>query len=104
MFISQSREVLLKGKDRHSWPPCTNKFRSAPFKNENIIDVFYKTSYLDEEVNRTEPSPSVSFPCPSEASLMDYLHCRWIEGDKACDSDTIVLALATLSVSIGQGK
>jgi hypothetical protein len=23
---------------------------------------FYKTSYLNEEVNRTEPSPSVSIP------------------------------------------
>jgi hypothetical protein len=27
---------------------------------------FYKTTYLNEEVNRTEPSPSVSVPCPNE--------------------------------------
>jgi hypothetical protein len=26
--------------------------------------LFYKRSYLIEEVNRTEPSPSVSVPCP----------------------------------------
>ncbi len=26
---------------------------------------FYKTSYLNEEVNRTEPSPSVSVPSSS---------------------------------------
>ena len=25
----------------------------------------YKTSYLNEEVNRTDPSPSVSLPCSS---------------------------------------
>jgi hypothetical protein len=34
------------------------------FYIENIIFPFYKTSYPNEEVNRTEPSPSVSFPCP----------------------------------------
>jgi hypothetical protein len=28
-----------------------------------IIFTFYKTSYLNEEVNCTEPSPSVSVPC-----------------------------------------
>jgi len=32
---------LLKGKNRHSWPPGTNQFRSAAFKNEIIF--FYKT-------------------------------------------------------------
>jgi hypothetical protein len=26
---------------------------------------FYKTSYFNEEVNCTEPSPSISFPCRS---------------------------------------
>jgi hypothetical protein len=30
---------------------------------ENIVYFFYKTSYPDEEVNCTEPSPSVSVPC-----------------------------------------
>ncbi len=29
---------------------------------ENIIFLFYKTSNLNEEVNCTEPSPSVSIP------------------------------------------
>ncbi len=29
---------------------------------KNVIFIFYKTSYLNEEVNRTEPSPSVRFP------------------------------------------
>jgi len=46
------REVFLKGKDQYGWPPCTYWFWSAPF-NENIIDMFYKTSYLNEEVNCT---------------------------------------------------
>jgi hypothetical protein len=30
---------------------------------ENIIYICYKTSYLIEEVNGTEPSPLVSVPC-----------------------------------------
>jgi hypothetical protein len=39
--------------------------RSAHFKNENIIYLFYQTSYLNLEVNGTEPSPSVRLPWPS---------------------------------------
>ena len=45
---------------------CTKDFKSALFYIENIIYIFYKTSYLDEEVNRTEPSPSVSIPWLSD--------------------------------------
>jgi hypothetical protein len=55
-------ETLLKGKAQYSWPPCTNLFISAPFYIENSIYIFNKTSYLNEEVNCTEPSPSVSNP------------------------------------------
>jgi hypothetical protein len=43
-----TREVLLKGKAKYGWPPCTNQFRSDPFNIENIINLFYKTSYLIE--------------------------------------------------------
>jgi hypothetical protein len=35
---------------------------SAHFYIENIIFLFTKTSYLNEEVNCTEPAPSVSIP------------------------------------------
>jgi hypothetical protein len=31
-------------------------------KLKNIISLLYKTSYLNEEVNCTEPSPSVGVP------------------------------------------
>ncbi len=31
--------------------------------NQNIIYIFHKTSYLNEEVKCTQPSPSVSIPC-----------------------------------------
>jgi hypothetical protein len=34
----------------------------AAFYFENISDLFHKTSYLNEEVNCTEPLPSVSLP------------------------------------------
>jgi len=57
-----ARKPLQKGKVHYSWPPCTNLFRSAPFYIENIIYIFNKTSYLNEEFNRTEPSHSVSIP------------------------------------------
>jgi len=51
-----TKETLLNGK------AYTNLFRLAPFYTENIIYIFSKTSYLNEEVNGTEPSPSVSIP------------------------------------------
>jgi hypothetical protein len=60
--ICLSMELLLKGKVQYSWPPCTNLFRWALFYKEDIIYLFYKTSYLKEEVNCTEPYPSVSVP------------------------------------------
>ncbi len=60
--IDKNREPLLKGMAQYSWPPCTNQFRSAHFYIENMIYLGSKTSYLNEEVNCTEPSPSVSVP------------------------------------------
>ncbi len=60
--ISFSREVFLKGKAQYGWPPCTNKFRLVPFYFENIIHLCFKTCYLNEEVNCTEPSPHLLFP------------------------------------------
>jgi hypothetical protein len=70
----QDREVLLKGKAQYSWPPCTTLFRSAPFYIENII------SYLNE-VNCTEPSPSVSVPCSRLLSwppTPTYFRIHWL--------------------------
>ncbi len=56
----------MKGKDLYGGPPClppcTNQFRLAALYVENIIYVCYKTSYLNEEVDCTEPSPYVSVP------------------------------------------
>jgi hypothetical protein len=56
------REPLLKGKAQYCWPPRTNYLRSAAFSTKNFIYLFCKTSYLNVEVNCTEPFPSVSFP------------------------------------------
>jgi hypothetical protein len=50
-------EPLLNGKAKYHLPPCINLFSV-----DTSIYVFYKTSYLNEEVNRTEPSPLVSVP------------------------------------------
>jgi hypothetical protein len=57
-----AREALLKGKAQYSGPPCPDYFRSAGFYIENIIYLCFKTSYLNEKVKCTEPSPPVSFP------------------------------------------
>jgi len=46
LSVSLSREVLPKGRTQYRWPPCANYFILAPFYNENIIYVFYKTSQL----------------------------------------------------------
>jgi Kelch motif len=56
------KEALLKGKVQYCWPPCTKKFRSTTFSIENRIYLFYTTSHLNEEVNCTKLSPSVSVP------------------------------------------
>jgi hypothetical protein len=58
----QARKPLVNGKVKYDWPPCINKFRSVAFYSENIIYLWYKTSYLYEEVNCTEPSLSISVP------------------------------------------
>ncbi len=34
------KEFSLEGKGQYHWPPRTNKFRSAPFDNANIISFF----------------------------------------------------------------
>ncbi len=42
--------------------PCINKFRIAPFLYRIYNTLFHKISYLTEEVNCTEPTPSFSIP------------------------------------------
>ena len=61
MSMVLPREVLLKRKAQYGWPSCINLFKLAPFYFENIIYLFYETSYLNKEVNYTE-YPSVSIP------------------------------------------
>jgi hypothetical protein len=46
-------EVLAKGKALYGWPPCTNKFVFAHLCFENIIYLFLKMSYPNEEVKGT---------------------------------------------------
>jgi hypothetical protein len=56
------RETLLNGKAQYSWTPGTNYFWSAAFWYCKHCLLFHKTSYLNVEVNCTEPFPSVSVP------------------------------------------
>jgi hypothetical protein len=57
-----TRDSFVKGKDQYDRPPCTDLLRTTAFNTENIIFLFYKTSYLDKEVKCTEPSLSVKVP------------------------------------------
>ncbi len=60
---TSTREPLPKGKAQYYWPPCSNQFRTIAFSLEMLFIFFTKTSYPNEEVNSTEPSPTLSFPC-----------------------------------------
>ena len=70
-----TRETLLNGKAQYSWPPCTNLSRSATFYIENIIYIINKTGYLNEEVNCTKPSPSLSIPWILQVDVISNLTC-----------------------------
>ncbi len=72
-------EVLLKGKAEYSWPPCTNLFRLDPFYIENIIYLFYKTSYLNEEVKCTEPSPLDQYSLVT-STILSWKIWYWHQG------------------------
>ncbi len=55
--IGLCRMIVLVNRD---WNLNQINLSADSFYNENIIPLVTKTSYLnDEEVNRTEPSPSV---------------------------------------------
>ncbi len=52
-----------------------------------IFFIFYKTTYLNEEVNGSEPSPSISALC-SSAEVEHSPHFRKVQGS------SLVVALA----------
>ncbi len=54
---------LTEGKGSVRLISSTNQLRLAHSYVENIIYICYQTSYLNEEVNCTEPAPSDSVPC-----------------------------------------
>ncbi len=70
VFYCWIRESLLKGKEQYSWPPRTppSSDRQLLILKSNFF-LLYKTSYLNEEVIRTEPSPSVRVPWPNIVML-----------------------------------
>ncbi len=57
-----TREPLLKRKAQYSGPPCTNFLDQLISILQTLFSFFYKTSYLNEEVNCPELSTSVSVP------------------------------------------
>jgi hypothetical protein len=63
MRSTVGRESLLKGKYQYCWPPCINKLRSSALHFLLKLYLFYRTTYLNEEVKCTEPSLSARIPC-----------------------------------------
>ncbi len=59
---AKTKEVLLKGKAQYNWSLCYNYFNELLFIFKKFITFFIETSYLNEEVNCSEPSPSPSTP------------------------------------------
>ncbi len=52
----------------------------------NIANIFYKTSYLNQEVNCTEPSPSVRGPC-KKVILRDCPRYKAAADDRMAEED-----------------
>jgi hypothetical protein len=65
----QTEEFLLRGRTRTIGLLVRTKFKSAAFYIENNIYLLLQ----NEEVNRTEPFPSVSIPW-SDIGIIDRLH------------------------------
>ncbi len=62
--MTLTREVLLKGKAQYriTLLPLIS-LDQLIFKAKMLFTFFYKTSYLNEEVNCTEPFPLVGVSC-----------------------------------------
>ncbi len=74
---------LSEGKAQYGWPPYPCNFRSAPFSIDNIIDLFYKTNYLNKEVNCIEPSPSESIPWFNFLFFFFYLKSKIVKDSQS---------------------
>jgi hypothetical protein len=57
-FVEWTRESYLTGR----MTSCMNWFKLAAFNTETIFFLFYKTTYLNKEVNHSDPSPIFVFP------------------------------------------
>jgi hypothetical protein len=66
----------MNRKDQYSRPSCTTSSDLLLFNTETIYFLFYKTSYLNVEVNRSQPSLREGFPdmvlgeCDGEKSIL----------------------------------
>ncbi len=80
-----------EGMAEYSWPPCNNYLKLPAFNFKNIIYIIYKTNYLSEEVNCTEPSIQLVFP--------GHTRVKWTSPCKALTMYVLSLYLYT-NVSI----
>jgi len=60
VIATHSEESLLKGKAQYNGPPLLTSLDQLLLIEQTLF-TFYRISYLNEEVNCTEHSPSVVF-------------------------------------------
>jgi hypothetical protein len=75
LFVALTKESLLKGKASVQLTSFSNEFISPALTLQALI-TFYKISYPGEEVNSSEPFPSVCIPCLSKLSGLGHKHNR----------------------------
>ncbi len=62
LFISSTREVLLKGKAQYSWPPCTKWFNQLLFILQILFTFFTKQATLMRRSTVLSLPPQLVFP------------------------------------------
>jgi hypothetical protein len=67
--VCVTREPLLQGRLSIVDLLVLTSFYQVILTTQMLF-TFYKTSYLNKEVNRTEPSPSVSVPWGNSETLL----------------------------------
>jgi hypothetical protein len=69
--------ILTKGEGSVQLTSLFLSVKISCFPDWNFIFIFYKTTYLNEEVNCTEPSPSVGVPSLTfKVSLQEWSSLR----------------------------
>jgi hypothetical protein len=87
--LSEGSKVLLKVKDSEQLTSLYKLVQIGSFFYWNFIYIFYKTGYLNEEVNSTKPSPLLVFPAKGRGLGQPEGHAFFSSGSSLVDSGKI---------------